>query len=52
MQLAEEYINAVLKNKDFTDSNAMVKEIAFRYNPSNLYVEEIKKIFDCIKYIT
>ena len=50
VQLAEEYINAVLRNKDFPDSNAMVKEIAFQYNPGKLYVEEIQKVFNCINY--
>lgn len=48
IRLAEEYMQEEIIKHHFSNNEEMINCIALKYNPSQLYREEIFKIYNCI----
>lgn len=48
IKLAEKFIRQEISCHHFSNINEMISYIALKYNPSQLYKEEILKIYHCI----
>lgn len=48
ISLAEEYIRKEIDDRHFSNVEEMINCVALKYNPSQLYREEIFKIYNCI----